>query len=174
MCAYHPSGWIQSDMFIDWFRHFIRYVKPTSGDPIILVLDSHSSRVHNIEIVALGRESHVYIKLLSANTTHKIQPLELAFMGSLKCYSAQDIEHWFRAHPGQVVTINQVGVLFGNIYMRESTAKNFACDFRKTDLYPFNSNIFRPHEFLVAEKDSEQASVEVHREPQPGTSRGQS
>lgn len=58
--------------------------------------------------------------------------------------------------------------------MRESTAKNFACGFGKADLYPFNSDIFKPHEFLVAEKDSEQASVEAHKEPQPGTSRGQS
>jgi hypothetical protein len=34
-------------------------------------------------------------------------------------------------------------------------------------------NMFRPHEFLVAEKDSEQASTEIPKNPQPGTSRDQ-
>jgi hypothetical protein len=37
-------------------------------------------------------------------------------------------------------------------------------------LYPCNSNIFRPHKFLVLEKDSEQASVEIPKELQPCTS----
>jgi hypothetical protein len=59
------------------------------------------------------------------------------------------------------VIIYQVGALFGNTYMREPTAKNVARGFRKAGLYPFNSSIFRPHEFLVAEKDSEQTSVEA-------------
>jgi hypothetical protein len=82
----YPSGWIQSDIFIDWFRHFIRHVKPTAGDPVILVLHGHFSRVYNLEVVDLGRENHVYITSLSPHSTHKMQPLDMAFMGPLKCY----------------------------------------------------------------------------------------
>jgi hypothetical protein len=152
ICACLPSDWIQSNIYINWSRHFIRHFKSTAGDPVIL-LDGHFSRVHNFEIVDLGRENHVYITYLSPHTTGKTQPLDLAFMGPLKRYYAQDIERWFRAHPHQVVIIYQVGALFGNTYMRESTTKNFACGFRKPGLCPFNSNIFRPHEFLIAEKN---------------------
>jgi hypothetical protein len=144
-----------SDIFTDCFTRFIRHVKPTAEDPVILVLDGHFSHVHNFEVVDLYRENHVYIVSLSPHTTHKMQPLDLAFMGPLKCYYAQGIERWLRAHPGKVMTLYQVGELFEKAYMRASTVENFACSFRKTGLYPFNSNICRPHEFLVAEKDSE-------------------
>jgi hypothetical protein len=59
------------------------------------------------------------------------------------------------------MTIYQVGKLFGNAYIKAATAENNDSGFRKACLYPCNSNIFRPHTFLVAGKDSEQASVEI-------------
>jgi hypothetical protein len=94
-------------------------------------------------------------------------------MGFLKWYCAQEIERWHRAHPGRVVTIYLVGELFGTTYMRAVTAENAAIGFRKAGLYPCDINIFRPHEFLVAEINSKQASIETPKEPQPGTSRDQ-
>jgi hypothetical protein len=54
--------------------------------------------------------------------------------------------------------------------MRSATAENAASRFRNADLCPCKSNIFRPDEFLVAKKDSEQASVAARKEPQPGIS----
>jgi hypothetical protein len=47
--------------------------------------------------------------------------------------------------------------------MRAATAQNADSGFRKAGLYPCKSNIFGPHEFLVAEKDSEVASVKPAR-----------
>jgi hypothetical protein len=99
-----------------------------------------------------------------------MQPLDLAFMGPLKCYCVQEVERWLRAHPGHVVNIYQVGELYGNPYMRASTAENAASGFRKAGLYTCNTSIIRSHEFLFAEKDSEQASVKASKEPQPGIS----
>jgi hypothetical protein len=171
--ACHPSGWIQSDIFTGWFRHFICHIKPTAEDPVILVLDGHLSHSHNLEVINLGQENRVSIISLPPHSTHKVQPLDLAFMGPLKWYCAQEIKCWLHAHPGWVVTIYQVGELFGCAYMRAATAENAASGFRKAGPYPCNSNIFRPHEFLVAKKDSEQASIETPREPQPGISRDQ-
>jgi hypothetical protein len=52
-----------------------------------------------------------------------------------------------------------------------TTAKNAASGFRKAGLYPCNSNLFRPHEFLAAEKDLEKGPFETLEVPQPGTSR---
>jgi hypothetical protein len=57
--------------------------------------------------------------------------------------------------------------------MKAATVENAKASLKKADLYPCNSNIFRPHEFLVSKKDSEQASVEAPEEPQPGTYRDQ-
>jgi hypothetical protein len=45
--ACHPSGWIQTDPFTQWFHNFKRHVKPTEEDPTLLVLDGHSSHTRN-------------------------------------------------------------------------------------------------------------------------------
>lgn len=40
--ACHPSGWIQIDLFTKWFKHFLRFVKPTAKSPVLLTLDGKS------------------------------------------------------------------------------------------------------------------------------------
>jgi hypothetical protein len=57
--------------------------------------------------------------------------------------------------------------------MRAATAENAAIGFMKAGLYTCNTSIFRSHAFLVTEKDSQQASVEAPKEPQPGISHDQ-
>ena len=31
--ACHPSGWIQNEIFSQWFLHFIKHTEPTKEDP---------------------------------------------------------------------------------------------------------------------------------------------
>ena len=33
--ACHASGWMQSDIFVQWFEHFQRFTKPTAEDPVL-------------------------------------------------------------------------------------------------------------------------------------------
>ena len=47
--ACHPSGWIQSEIFSQWFLHIIKHTKPTKEDPVILVLDGHCSHTRNLK-----------------------------------------------------------------------------------------------------------------------------
>lgn len=53
----HPSGWIQSNLFTDWLRHFIEKTKPTKEDPVLLILDGHNSHTKNIDIVNVARDN---------------------------------------------------------------------------------------------------------------------
>lgn len=87
----HPSGWIQSNLFTDWFRHFISNVKPTAESPVMLILDGHNTHTKNIDIVDLARNNHVTILSLPPHTSHKIQPLDKTFMGSLKHHYSENI-----------------------------------------------------------------------------------
>lgn len=34
----HPSGWIQTNLFTDWFHHFIEKTQPTEASPVLLIL----------------------------------------------------------------------------------------------------------------------------------------
>lgn len=85
----HPSGWIQSNLFTEWFRHFIDKTNPSAESPILLIFDGHYSHTRNIEIIELARVNHVTIISLPPHTTHKLQPLDKTFMGALKSHYSE-------------------------------------------------------------------------------------
>jgi hypothetical protein len=68
--ACHPSGWIQSEIFSQWFLYFIKHTKPTKEDPVILVLDGHYSHTRNLNVITLARENHVDIICLPRHSRH--------------------------------------------------------------------------------------------------------
>ncbi|KAG8265990.1 hypothetical protein J6590_081559 [Homalodisca vitripennis] len=54
--ATHPTGWIQLPIFTLWMKQFINFVRKTTEDPVVLILDGHYS--HTIDV---ARESGVII-----------------------------------------------------------------------------------------------------------------
>jgi hypothetical protein len=101
------SGWIQVDSFKKWFTgSFIASVKPSPADPVVLVLDGHYSHTRNIDVIDLARANGVSIVCLPAQCTHRMQPLDVAFLQPFKTYYAQEIDSWLKPHPGRVVTGN--------------------------------------------------------------------
>lgn len=46
--ACHSSGWMQLDIFTDWFKHFLKCAKPTEDDPALLILDGHNTHTPKI------------------------------------------------------------------------------------------------------------------------------
>ncbi|XP_045456068.1 uncharacterized protein LOC123665882 [Melitaea cinxia] len=46
----HPSGWIQMNIFTDWFKHFINHTHPTPDSRALLILDGHFSHTRNIDL----------------------------------------------------------------------------------------------------------------------------
>lgn len=37
------NGWINENLFTDWLKHFAGFTKPSQNEPILLILDNHSS-----------------------------------------------------------------------------------------------------------------------------------
>ena len=75
-------------------------------------------------------------------------------MRLLKTFCCQEIEKWLRSHSGRVVTVYQIGELFGNAYRRAATGEIAANGFCATGLLPCDKNIFRPHLFPLALEDT--------------------
>jgi len=88
-----------------------------------------------------------------------MQTLDKALMRPLKSFCCQEIEKWLRSRPGRVVTVYQIGELFGNAYKRATTGEIAANGFRATDLFPCDMNIFRPYEFPLSSEDKDAAPV---------------
>lgn len=87
--AFHPSGWIQTDIFSQWFNHFIDYVRPSSEKPFDFGRAPHT-HTRNLDVIVAARENHVTLLCLPSHTTHKMQPLDKSVMGALKtCYNEE-------------------------------------------------------------------------------------
>jgi hypothetical protein len=128
-------------------------------DPVILVLDGHYSHTRKLKVITLTRENHVDIICFPHYSSHKMQTLNKAFMGPLKTFYCQETEKWLRSHPGRVVTIYQIGELFGNAYKQAATGEIAANGFRATGLFPCDKNIFKPYDFLLSSEDKDAAPV---------------
>ncbi|CAH1967248.1 unnamed protein product [Acanthoscelides obtectus] len=150
IAIYHKSGWIQMDASCSSLENkFLPNVKPSKDDPVVLVLDGHYSHTRNLELLALvARENGVHIISFPPHCTHKMQPLDKAFMSPLKTYYAQAIENCLGQNSGRVVTHYQVGRLFGEAYNQAATVATATNGFRITGLFPCNCNVFQPHEFV--------------------------
>jgi len=134
-------------------------IKPTKEDPVILVLDGHYSQTRNLKVITLARENHADIFCLPPHSSHKMQTLDKAFMGPLKTFYCQEIEKWLRSRPGQVVTVYQIGELFGNECKRATTGEIAANGFRATGLFPCDKNILRPYDFPLSSEHKDAAPV---------------
>ncbi|KAE9523095.1 hypothetical protein AGLY_016501 [Aphis glycines] len=74
MVKLSPRGWINSDLFLEWFRFFIDSIP--SARPMILFMDSHASHI-NMDVITLARENQIYLFTFPAHTSHLLQPLNV-------------------------------------------------------------------------------------------------
>ena len=150
IAACHKSGWIKMDGFLKWFQEqVLPSTKPAKEDPVILVLDGHYSHTRNLPLLELARDSGVHIVSLPPHCSHKMQPLDRAFMSPFKTYYAQAVENWTKQHIGREVTHYQIAGLLGEAYKKSATVATAEHGFRVTGLFPLNPDVFQAHEFAA-------------------------
>ena len=147
----HPSGWIQTHIFIDWLKEFIQFSRATKDRKVLLILDGHATHTKSLELIDLARENGVIMLCLPPHCTHRLQPLDITFMKPLSVYYEQEVKKWLRQNPGRVVTQFQIAQLFGKAYLRSATMITAINGFSTPGIYPLQRNVFSEADFLAAE-----------------------
>ena len=151
ICVCHPSGWMQMDIFGQWFDHFLTVSGASKLNPVLLLLDGHSTHVRNLSVINKARDNGVVIICLPPHCSHKMQPLDVSFMKPLSTYYNTEVTKWLRNHPGRTVSVFQLAQLLTPAFQKAATAQTAANGFRKTGLWPVNRDIFEDHEFAPSE-----------------------
>lgn len=147
IAGFHPSGWIQMNLFTTWFKHFIDFTKPSAANPVLLFLDGHYTHTRNPDVIELALQNHVIIISLPPHCSHKIQPLDKTFMGPFKINYSEAIRQ-FQNRTQRTVTLWDVAELLNEAYTKSRIPEYGINGFRTTGIYPLNREIFQETDYL--------------------------
>ena len=133
--VHSDSGWINADLFLEWFKFFINNIPPTR--PVVLIQDGHSSHV-SIELVELACENNIHLLCLPSHTSHILQPLDVGCFKSFKANFSIACHMYLLERPGQVITTNAIASLVHQAWYSSFTAVNILSGFRKCGIHPLN------------------------------------
>jgi hypothetical protein len=139
---------MQAEIFVEWMKHFVDSVKPTKELPVLLLLDGHSSHTENIAAIDIARENGIVMLCFPPHSTHKTQPLDVAFMGPFGNYYSREVKVWLWNNP---ITQLQIGKVFGLACAQTATLKTAVSAFNKTGMYPTNHSAFGEEDFIASE-----------------------
>ena len=154
----NPSGWTDSEIFIDWLKHFVKFTNSSTTNRHVIVLDGHHSH-KTLAAVEYARAHGIDMVTLPPHCTHKMQPLDRTFFKSLKSAYAVESDTWMVSNPGKRISFYQMAGIFGTAYVRTSTQDKAINGFKSCGLWPFDNNIFRDEDFAAAELTEEARPV---------------
>ena len=168
--ATSPSGWINSQLYIQWLRHFIKHSGATADHKVLLILDNHESHV-SLDAWDLCRANGIIVISLPPHCSHRCQPLDIAVFGPLKSAYYRRCDEWMKSHPGKRITQYEVAGLFGDAYCSVATIQKCISGFRSAGIVPLNSSVFTDEDFAAADNlvsrttEQPQASVSAVNRP---------
>jgi DDE superfamily endonuclease len=142
----NKSGWMTEVEFCVFMRHFVKYAKPSTETPVLLLLDNHSSHL-SIEAINYAKEHSIVMLSFPPHCSHRLQPLDRSVYGPFKRFLSTAQDAWMRSHPGNPMTIYDLPSLIRDALPRATTPQNIASGFQACGVYPYNKDIFQDHEY---------------------------
>ncbi|XP_065652823.1 uncharacterized protein LOC136080140 [Hydra vulgaris] len=142
----NPSGWMNSEIFIEWIKHFVKYSNCSQESPILLLLDSHESHI-SVKGLELAIQHGITMISFPPHCSHKLQPLDRTVFGPLKRFYNSACDNWMVSNP-RPMTIYDIVSIVREPYTKAFSPSNIQTGFRVAGIEPFNSEIFKDDEYL--------------------------
>lgn len=164
------SGWITEDLFLEWLRHFAQFVKCSLEDPVLVIMDNHVTH-STLKSYTFCRENGIIAVSLPPHTSHRLQPLDVTFLSSLKSAYNIECDLYMKSHHYDKIAVGNIEELFGKAYNRVTTIEKGIKGFKITGIYPLDRNLFGEEEFAdVLESTFDIPARDYNLDPIPGTS----
>ena len=143
----NPSGWMKQDIFPQVLKHFIENMTVSKHQPGVLIMDNHNTHI-TLEGVELAKNHGLDLLTLPPHCSHKLKPLDVGVFGAFKKFYISFCNEWDLSHPGETLPLYYVAGLSNKAFVKSCTLENITSSFRRTGIFPFNSEIFTEDEFL--------------------------
>lgn len=104
------NGWITDDLFIESLKHFKHCSKPSKEDPVLLLLDNHSSHC-SLNGYNFCKERGIIMLTIPPHRSHRIQPIYVTFYGPIKTAYNSKCDKFMRNNPLQICLTEVLGEL---------------------------------------------------------------
>ncbi|XP_065672259.1 uncharacterized protein LOC136090079 [Hydra vulgaris] len=145
----NPRGWINTEIFLKWFDHFVEYGHPSKDHPLLLIMDNHKTHI-SIDLMDKAKESNVVFLTLPPHCSRKLQALDRSVFGPLKKFYNSACDSWLKAHPNTPMTIYDISDNLGIAYTRAFTFQNIENGFKAAGIFPYDPYVFSDVNFLCS------------------------
>lgn len=144
------SSYINSELFLRWFKEQFIPKKPKTGKTL-LILDGHTSHSNSIDLLDLANENDVIILCLPSHTTQALQPLDRSFFKPLKTFYNHEANAWMLKNKNRSLTRLQVGSLIGHAWGKAATVGTATSGFKACGIFPLNPSAIPDHFYAISD-----------------------
>lgn len=130
-----PSGWINSELFLRWFKMFAEGC--TSEKPVILIMDSHASHF-TPEVMEIAAQNEVIIVALPSHTSHILQPLDISVYRPLKVAWNAALKQFQEGNPFRRPGRFDFHSMFSPAFLKAFSRDTIISGFTKSGIFPLN------------------------------------
>jgi hypothetical protein len=143
--ASSPNGWTSDKLGLAWLQQvFDKHTKAKARngrDWRLLILDGHGSHI-NISFLTFCEKHRILVAVYPPHSTHRLQPLDVSLFRPLAINYSNELNQFTSDREG----ISRLGKrdffsLFWPAYTKAFTASNIASGWRKTGIYPLQSEV---------------------------------
>lgn len=147
---YHcsPNGWITTQLFTKWLKHFAAQTNASIQKPVLLVMDNHPSHT-SIQSSLFCKESGICIVSVPPHTPHRLQLLDLTFFGPLKSALHKECDFFMKCHASEKIMPCVLASLFNKAYSRVSSLEKDVKCFEKSVIWPLNPETYSDEDFMA-------------------------
>lgn len=157
------SGWITEEIFEDWIQHFAKFTKASKDDPVLLLMDNHSTH-STLRSYHYCRDNGIKVVSVPPHTSHRLQPLDVGFFGPLKSAYNQECDRYIKARKHEKILQTDIAELFKTAFNKVAAVEKGVKAFETTGIYPFNRSVFSDEEFSTLLVDPA-PNAEQNQEP---------
>ena len=136
----NPSSWMNSDIFIEWIKHFVKYSNCSRESPVLLFLDIHESHISS-RALDLAIQHGIKMVSFPPHCSQKLQPLDRTVFGPLKRFYNSAYDNWVITKP-RPMTIYDIVSIVQEPYTKAFSPSNIQKGCQVAGIELFNPEIF--------------------------------